>query len=46
VSKVIGLYLQLNWFNKIKNVQILRVINGEKKATAGQPGLIGKNSQD
>lgn len=45
MSKVIGLCLQLNWFNKIKDMQILRVINGEG-ATAGQPGLIGKNSQD
>ena len=45
MSKVIGLYLQLNWFNKIKSMQIFRVING-KEITAGQPGLIGKNSQD
>ena len=45
MSKVIGLYLQVHWFNRIKGVQILRVINGEE-TTAGQPGLFGKNSQD
>jgi hypothetical protein len=44
VSKVIGLYLQLKWFNKIKIMQILCLF--KLRTTAGLPGLIGKNSQD
>jgi hypothetical protein len=45
VSNVIGLYLQLNWFNKIKCMQILCVFNGGV-TTVGQPELIVKNYQD